>query len=153
MATTVSEFTPLLPAYHPGEVMFIDVPVSNLDRAMTFYRKVFDWQIRPDLPPFPGRTEGISSHYLFHKGSIAGSFTVMEDSKDVLQAGVVQGSPKQRMAFYLFTEDIEETLVNLEKYGGTVHRKMSLFEGRWGVAAQIIDTEGNFLGVGTLPKA
>ncbi|KAK4445692.1 hypothetical protein QBC34DRAFT_497428 [Podospora aff. communis PSN243] len=152
MATVVSEYTQLLPAYPPGEIMFIDIPVSNIDRAMTFYRNVFGWQILPEFPPFPGRTEGITSHYLFQKGNVAGCFTVMSDSKDVLQAGVVQGSPKERVAFYLATENMDETLANVEKYGGTVHRKMSLYEGKWGIAAQIIDSEGNFLGVGMPPK-
>jgi hypothetical protein len=89
-----------------------------------FHFSTFHQHHSSKIAPFPGRTDGINSHYLFHKGSIAGCFTVMEDSKDVLQAGVVQ--EKERMVFHLFTEDIDETLASVEKYGGTVHRYVSL---------------------------
>jgi predicted enzyme related to lactoylglutathione lyase len=119
-----------------GRVVHFEVPFDDADRARSFYRDVFDWQIQ-SMPEMgynmvstgPSGDQGMPAE----PGYIGGG---------MLQRQVPVTAP----VITLDVEDIDATLVAIEKHGGTaVGEKMPV--GDMGFAAYFNDSEGNLMGL------
>jgi predicted enzyme related to lactoylglutathione lyase len=119
-----------------ARVVHFEIPFDDADRALGFYREVFDWQIQP-MPEMnynivstgPATEEGMPSE----PGYIGGG--MMQRQEPV-------GTP----VITLDVPDIDAALVAVEKNGGSaVGEKLAV--GEMGFAAYFNDSEGNLMGL------
>lgn len=110
-------------------VVYFEIPVTDMDRAVRFYTAVFNFEFRKDvidhnemaLFPFTDETGGIS-------GALA---------KGDIYKPTINGT-----LIYFTTEDIDKTLKSAVENGGEVlYPKTS--NGELGFVAEFKDSEGN----------
>ena len=119
-----------------ARVVHFEVPFDDADRALSFYRDVFDWQIQ-SIPEMaynmvstgPSTDQGMPSE----PGFIGGGMLQRQ-------------APVTTPVITLQVDDIDATLVAIEKHGGTaVGEKTAVSE--MGFAAYFNDSEGNLMGL------
>ena len=119
-----------------ARVVHFEVPFDDADRARSFYRDVFDWQINamPEL-----------NYTIVSTGPVS-------DEGMPSEAGYIGGGMMQRQApvntpvITLQVDDIDATVVAIEKHGGSaVGEKLTV--GDMGFAAYFKDSEGNLMGL------
>ena len=119
-----------------ARVVHFEVPFDDADRARSFYRDVFDWQINamPEL-----------NYTIVSTGPVSAEGMPSE-------AGYIGGGMMQRQApintpvITLQVDDIDATVVAIEKHGGSaVGEKLTV--GDMGFAAYFKDSEGNLMGL------
>jgi predicted enzyme related to lactoylglutathione lyase len=119
-----------------GRVVHFEVPFDDADRARGFYRDVFDWQIQavPEM-----------GYNLVSTGPTS-------DQGGPTEPGYIGGGMLPRQApvnapvITLQVDDIDATLVAVEKHGGaTAGSKLPV--GNMGFAAYFTDSEGNLMGL------
>ena len=119
-----------------ARVVHFEVPFDDADRARSFYRDVFDWQIdaMPEL-----------NYTIVSTGPVSAEGMPSE-------AGYIGGGMMQRQApvdtpvITLQVDDIDATVVAIEKHGGSaVGEKLTV--GDMGFAAYFKDSEGNLMGL------
>ncbi len=119
-----------------ARVVHFEVPFDDGERARSFYRDVFGWQIQ-EMPELqynlvftgPVTDEGMPTEVGFIGG---GMFQRQE--------------PVTRPVITLAVDDIDRTFVEIEKHGGKpVGEKIQVAE--MGFAAYFTDTEGNLMGL------
>jgi predicted enzyme related to lactoylglutathione lyase len=118
------------------KVVHFEVPFDEAERAQTFYREAFGWQLQsmPDMgytmvtttptdeSGRPGEIGGINGGMLAKQGPI---------TSPVITIGV---------------EDLDESLARIEKLGGKVAIGRQVV-GDMGFSAYVHDTEGNLIGL------
>jgi uncharacterized protein len=118
------------------KVVHFEVPYDDADRAHTFYREAFGWQLDSmpemsytmvtttptDASGRPGETGGINGGMLAKQGPI---------SSPVIVLGV---------------ENLDDSLALVEKLGGSVAIGRQAV-GDMGYSAYVHDTEGNLIGL------
>jgi len=119
-----------------ARVVHFEVPFDDADRARSFYRDVFDWQIQE----------------MAEMGYNMVSTGPTSDEGMPSEPGFIGGGMLQRQApintpvITLQVDDIDAALVAVNKHGGsTVGEKMPV--GDMGFAAYIHDSEGNLMGL------
>lgn len=109
-------------------VVFFEIPVLDMDRAMNFYRKVFACEFDSmvvdgnDMAFFPMSTQGMSISGALAKG----------DAYHPSSQGVI---------IYFATDSIDTTLQKVLMHGGQLHYPKTHNE--FGFVAEFIDIEGN----------
>ena len=118
------------------KVVHFEVPFDDADRAHTFYREAFGWQLQSmpgmgytmvtttptDAAGRPNEPGGVNGGMLAKQGPITGP---------VITIGV---------------EDLDDALARIEKLGGTVAIGRQPV-GDMGFSAYVHDTEGNLIGL------
>jgi hypothetical protein len=118
------------------KVVHFEVPFDDADRAHTFYREAFGWQLQSmpgmgytmvtttptDESGQPDETGGINGGMLAKQGPITGP---------VITIGV---------------DDLDDALARIEKLGGSVAIGRQPV-GDMGFSAYVHDTEGNLIGL------
>jgi len=119
-----------------ARVVHFEVPYDDADRARSFYRDVFDWQIQP-VPEMSYNM--VSTGPLNDQG--------MPEEPGYIGGGMMQReAPVTTPVITLQVDDIDATLISVNKHGGaTVGEKMAV--GDMGFAAYFRDSEGNILGL------
>ena len=119
-----------------ARVVHFEVPFDDADRARSFYRDVFDWQIQ-EMPEL--------QYNIVSTGPA-------DDQGMPSEPGFIGGGMMQRQAqvatpvITLAVDDIDTTLIAVEKHGGqSVGEKMKV--GDMGFAAYFNDSEGNLMGL------
>jgi uncharacterized protein len=110
-------------------VGYFEIPVNNLDRAIGFYEKVFDYE--------------------FERANVDGNemawFPFDEDAPGIsgaLAKGESYSPTTKGSLIYFTTDSIEDTLSKVNLNGGrTLYPKTSV--GEFGWVAEFEDTEGN----------
>jgi predicted enzyme related to lactoylglutathione lyase len=119
-----------------GRVVHFEVPFDDADRARSFYRGVFDWQIQtvPEM-----------GYNLVSTGPVS-------DQGGPSEPGYIGGGMLQRQApvnapvITLEVDDLDAAMVAIDKHGGSaVGEKMPV--GDMGFAAYFNDSEGNLMGL------
>jgi hypothetical protein len=110
-------------------VNWFEIPVTNLDRAKTFYEKVFNVELtRVDMPKMQ------MLWFPMEQGAPGSMGTLIKAETYVPS---YQGS-----LVYFSVDDIETTLERVNKNGGkTLNPKMSI--GEYGFVGHFEDCEGN----------
>ena len=119
-----------------ARVVHFEVPFDDADRARSFYREVFDWQIQ-SIPEM--------GYNMVSTGPTS-------DQGMPTEPGFIGGGMLQRQApvttpvITLQVDDIDAALVAVEKHGGkSLGDKMAV--GDMGFAAYFNDSEGNLMGL------
>jgi len=119
-----------------ARVVHFEVPFDDADRARSFYRDVFDWQIQ-SMPEMgynlvstgPAGEDGMPSE----PGFIGGGMLQRQE-------------PVTTPVITLQVDDIDAALVAVDKNGGrSLGEKMPV--GDMGFAAYFNDSEGNLMGL------
>ncbi len=118
------------------KVVHFEIPADDLERAQKFYKSVFGWNLEkfPDMEYIIVRTTEVDENRMpIEPGAINGG--MMKREKPIT-------SPVITIA----VENIDEAMKKVKKMGGKVVReKMEV--GDMGLAAYIMDTEGNIIGL------
>ncbi len=121
-----------------GKVVHFEVPADDAERAHTFYREVFGWQLQP-IPEVnytmvstgPSGEQGPTEAGYINGGLFA-------------RDGEGPGSPHPTIV--VDVEDIDTALGRIEQAGGKTHSgKIDVMGMGW--AAYFVDPEGNVIGL------
>jgi len=123
-----------------GKVVHFEIPADDLDRARSFYGKVFGWRI--DTMPMPGG------------GEYTGLTTTAVDEKTMTptEPGAINGGMMQRDAatpapvITIDVEDIDAALAEIEAAGGSTVTPRTAIPGM-GAFGYFKDSEGNVMGL------
>ncbi len=119
-----------------GRVVHFEIPADDVERAQSFYREAFGWQVTP-MPEM--------NYTLI-------STTATDETGAPSEPGAINGGMMQRQGRFtapvvtIETDDIETTLQQVEKLGGSVVEPQ-MAVGEMGFAAYFTDTEGNVVGL------
>jgi len=118
------------------KVVHFEIPADDIERAKKFYKKVFDWKMEavPDMEYTTIQTCQVDEkHMSTEPGAINGGMMKRQ-------------APAKCPVITIAVEDIEETMKNVKKMGGSLAKgKMQV--GDMGYAAYFKDTEGNVIGL------
>lgn len=114
-----------------------EIPVDDMQRAQTFYKELFGWEITSAGDDF-------DDYYIVH--------TVPTDKDGMLKEPGVNGgmlkktNPDQPIINYISVDDIDAALSKVESLGGSVLMPKMPIEGiGWNCVVK--DTEGNTFGM------
>ncbi|HEY9126495.1 MAG TPA: VOC family protein [Acidobacteriaceae bacterium] len=123
----------------PHNLVWFELPVSDLPLAIAFYEAVFATELRvdprfPELAIFPRRQEdSITGALIQERADEANHFSRPSD-----QGAIV----------YLNCDgDLDGVLGRTKAYGGTVLQEVAQLPGEMGWIAQIRDLDGNRIGL------
>jgi len=112
-----------------NQIVWCDIPVLDLDRAIKFYSAVLGVEVKKE--EFPGMTIGILPH---NDGEVGGClFTGSEDKP----------SDKGLLVYLNANGRLDDAIAAVMPNGGSVLKPKSL--GPYGSRAIILDSEGNRL--------
>jgi predicted enzyme related to lactoylglutathione lyase len=122
-----------------GKVVHFEIPADDLDRARSFYGKVFGWQI--DTMPMPGGGEytGLTT-------------TAVDETMTPKEPGAINGGMMKRDATTPFpvitidVEDIDAALADIAASGGSTVTPRTAIPGM-GAFGYFKDPEGNVMGL------
>jgi predicted enzyme related to lactoylglutathione lyase len=119
-----------------ARVVHFEVPFDDADRAVSFYRDVFDWQIQ-SIPEM--------GYHMVSTGPVSEQSGPTEPG--YIGGGMLQRqAPVQTPVVTLEVDDIDAALVAVAKHGGAAAgEKMAV--GEMGFAAYFTDSEGNLMGL------
>lgn len=110
------------------QVVWFDVPVLDLDRAIKFYSAVFGGVVNKQ--EYPGMSIGV----LPHEGADVGGCLVVSDT--------IKPSDQGPLLYFNAQGRLDEAVGQVEKNGGKVlQSKHSI--GPYGFRALVLDSEGN----------
>jgi len=118
------------------KVVHFEVPYDDVDRAHTFYREAFGWQ----LQSMPGM------------GYTMVTTTPADESGRPSEPGSVNGGMLARQGpitspvITIGVDDLDDALARIEKLGGSVAIGRQAV-GDMGFSAYVTDTEGNLIGL------
>ncbi len=116
-------------SYKPvNTVLWLDIPVSNLDRAITFYESVLNLAARDQRPN--------SNAAAFQLSTSGSGLTLFQVEKMPLSGGV--------LPYLNCNGRLEQALARVQLNGGQVEQERHSME-PFGFRAVIIDSEGNRL--------
>jgi uncharacterized protein len=117
-------------------VVHFEIPAANVKRAKEFYTKAFGWQIND----FPGMNYAMV-------GTTDSDENGMPKNPGAINGGMLKRQkPVSTPVITVDVEDIDASLKEIKKLGGTVSRKKEPV-GDMGFAAYFKDTEGNVIGL------
>ncbi len=108
-----------------NRIVWFDVPASDLERAMNFYSKVLDVEIKEE---FPG--VAVMSH---DKGTVGGCIFKSEE---------IQPSDQGALLYFNVNGRLDAAVALAEECGGTIKEPRHAI-GEFGHRALVIDSEGN----------
>lgn len=107
--------------------------MKNAPRAISFYRKVFDWDIHEE--GYDQQMEGIERVYFFSKGNLHGSFLLVPEDEffdmsktfsRTSDSGNTEGGEKDKRLWGVVNtfavEDMDDTLKTILESGGKIFR-------------------------------
>lgn len=115
-----------------NQVVWFDMPVENLDRAIRFYAAVLD--VTPEKQELPGMTFAVLPHS--EKDAVSGCLTPMKD----MDAGP---TPRKGALLYFNCQGrLDEAIAAVEPNGGKILQPRHAI-GPYGFRAVVLDSEGN----------
>lgn len=113
-------------------ITHFDLPADDLERAKTFYEKLFGWK-------FTAVTGMPMPYYLIETADLKG--------KKSVGGGIgPRGAPDQKIVNYMGVKSVEEHIEKVKSLGGSVTMPKTAVPG-WGYLAVCTDTEGNIFGL------
>jgi predicted enzyme related to lactoylglutathione lyase len=110
------------------QIVWCDIPITNLDRAIAFYSAVIGAKV--EKQSYPGMTFGLFPH---SGDSVSGCLTEMADSKP---------SPDGPMIYLNCEGRLDAAIAAVEAHGGKVLKPKHQI-GPYGSRAVVLDSEGN----------
>ena len=125
-----------------GEVVHFEVPAEDLERAQSFYRNAFGWQ----LDPVPEMSYTMVTT------------TVVDDDGRPAEPGAINGGMMTRQrpftgpVIVIGVDDVDGALERITELGGEVLRP-KVAVGEMGFSAYFTDPEGNVVGLWETARA
>lgn len=116
---------------HP--VVYFEIPVSDLERSMKFYKEVFDFDFEQDT---------IDGNEMAFLPEVSGSTGI----SGALVKGEIYKPTNNGVLIYFATDSIERILNAAIYNGGKTLFPKTLNKG-WGYVAELEDSEGNRIGL------
>ncbi len=117
-----------------NQVNWFDIPVTNLDRAITFYSRVLNTQITKDTSATP---VGVLAH---NNGEVSGCLHESHDNKP---------SGCGPLLYFNVNGRLDDAVMTAVLSGGKIIKAKHPI-GQWGYRAIIQDTEGNRIALHSL---
>jgi uncharacterized protein len=119
-----------------GRVVHFEIPADDLDRAQSFYRTAFDW----NLDPIP------DMNYTIVRTTATDEQGMPTDAGAINGGMLKREGPNTSPVITIAVDDIDKALETIGSLGGsTVVGKQSVMD--MGFAAYFKDTEGNLMGL------
>jgi predicted enzyme related to lactoylglutathione lyase len=119
-----------------GKVVHFEIPADNVERARSFYREAFGWQITP----MPEMDYTILN-------TVATADDGIPTEPGAINGGLFERKPPfSGPVLTIDVDDIDEALAHVEKAGGKVVAGRQAV-GEMGYTGYFTDTEGNIVGV------
>ncbi|WP_263352650.1 VOC family protein [Acidicapsa acidisoli] len=120
-----------------NNVVWFELPVTNLDRATQFYETVFDTKLATDQ-----RFPGIAMFPKRHETATTGALAVTHDPK-------IEGRPSTDGAVVYLNCDgeLDAVLKRAKAAGGELLQEVAQLPGEMGWIAQFRDLDGNRVGL------
>ncbi|PVW14745.1 VOC family protein [Marixanthomonas spongiae] len=109
---------------------WIEIPVSNMERAIQFYEKVFDTTIKP--VDFGGLKMG---WFPFAEGAPGATGTLIQQESYI--------PSEEGPLVYFYSEDVKNELNRVEGAGGKIYQEKTEISPEHGFIGVFIDSEGN----------
>jgi uncharacterized protein len=123
-------------------ISWFEIPSTDLDRATKFYEKIFGVSLTPmDLPNIEMRMFPIDDPMTGVGGAIVRSDGFHVPSKTDGPLIYLNGNP-----------DVQQVLDKVEAAGGSILVPKTEISPEYGFFAVIIDTEGNRIGLHSIPQ-
>lgn len=119
-------------------VVWTEIPVVDMQRAMKFYSSVFNLEMKVDIPSPPKM-----AFLPFEQGGMGSSATLIENPD------YYQPSESNGPLVYFHCPDIETAEKNIEANGGKVLISKRSISPEHGSMAVFLDTEGNRIALHT----
>ena len=105
-----------------GEICWLEIPVKDTNRAISFYREVFGWDCRDEGQA--SDEPGVLKTYFFGKGNTHGCFLHVEPQNFLSQSLAPKNEDKERWALNiaLNVDSVDAALPKIEQAGGTLYR-------------------------------
>ena len=113
-------------------IVWFDIPVKNMERARSFYQKVFDVELQ-NVEEGPSKM----AMFPFEEGSASGA---------LVEAGETKPSMEGTVIYLNGGDDLDIPLAKVEESGGHVLAKKTKI-GDYGYTAEFEDTEGNRIAI------
>ncbi len=119
-----------------SSVVHFEIPADNVKRAQAFYNKAFGWQ----LNQYPGME-------YWSVGTTPSDKNGQPTTPGAINGGLgKREGPLKSVTVTIGVADIEKTLENIKKMGGSVVAKKTAVAGM-GFTAYFKDSEGNTVGL------
>ena len=117
----------------PNAIMHFEIPADDVERAKTFYKKVFGWKFE-SYPAGPGEDE---------------YFMVMaKDGDNGINGGLMKRKmPTQPFTNYVTVNSIDQMLSTVEANGARIALPKQEIGGGMGWIAAFLDPENNLIGL------
>jgi predicted enzyme related to lactoylglutathione lyase len=120
-------------ARRKAPVIWFEIPVTNFDKAISFYRTLFGWEFEEASNPSQEyRMIDAGDH------SINGGLALRKPGEESRGVGPI---------FYIQVNDIEMTILRSRKLGATLERPPTFLSREAGMVASIRDPDGNVIGL------
>jgi predicted enzyme related to lactoylglutathione lyase len=120
------------------KVVHFEIPADNLDRAKTFYKDIFGWEMM-DVPGYP-------EPYAIVR-TVAVDERNMPKEAGAINGGITMRSKKgETPVLVIDVPSVDAYLKKIAKRGGrVVQPKQNVMD--MGLYARVTDTEGNVIGI------
>lgn len=125
-----------------GQVVHFEIPADNVERAQSFYRDAFGWQ----LSPMPEMSYTIVTT------------SAVDDQGLPAEPGAINGGmmarqePIDHPVIVINVDDVDSALTRVQGLGGTILRRKTPV-GDMGFSAYFTDPEGNVVGLWETARA
>ncbi|KAN0072945.1 Glyoxalase/Bleomycin resistance protein/Dihydroxybiphenyl dioxygenase [Elaphomyces granulatus] len=130
-----------------GQVVWLEIPVTDINRARAFYEKVFGWTCQDEGRD--SKEPGVSKLYFFSKGDFNGAFLVVDSEGLLAPAISPTGNGKDRWSVVttFAVENVDAALQKVQDAGGKVYRPKVDIGNNMGFYGRFVDPEGNVHGI------
>jgi predicted enzyme related to lactoylglutathione lyase len=119
------------PTIRNGKICYIEMPALDIDRSASFYKTVFDWNIRK-------RGDGATA-FDDTVNEVSGAWVL--DRKPMTEVGLL---------FYVMVDSVEQTIEKLLANGGKLVQPIGMDAPE--ITARFSDPAGNIIGLYQEPK-
>jgi predicted enzyme related to lactoylglutathione lyase len=127
----INGFMPNQPTVRHGKICYIEMPAADVERSATFYKTVFDWNIRK-------RGDGATA-FDDTIGEVSGAWVL--NRKPMTEVGLL---------FYIMVDSVEQTIEKLLANGGKLIQPIGMDAPE--ITARFSDPAGNIIGLYQEPK-
>src|SRR5215467_11926891 len=114
------------PTHADGKICYIEMPAIDINRSSSFYKTVFDWNIRQ-------RGDGATA-FDDTIGEVSGAFVL--NRKPMTEVGLL---------VYIMVDNIQDTIEKLVANGGTIIQPVGMDAPE--ITARFTDPGGNIIGL------
>ncbi|MEL6812961.1 MAG: VOC family protein [Bacteroidota bacterium] len=109
---------------------WVEIPVSDMERAIAFYEKVMDVKLQPmDFG-------GLKMAWFPNNGQVYGATGTLIQQESYIPS-------KEGPLVYFTSEDVQQELDRIEAAGGSIYQPKTQISEEHGYMAVFIDSEGN----------